>query len=160
MKTKKIVTDERIRQEENQVFAWVGKAMNILLPLSFLLKSLVLKWSFDTYVFELVAMLVISAYIIFGYWKKGLDMELGSAWQGYLYLGVGIIGTTLLMAVTNYQRYGQHYTGIWDSHFWAVILLFFLSITCLVLLLLQIISWANTYRQKQVEKELAAEMEE
>lgn len=90
MKTKKIVTDERIRQEENQVFAWVGKAMNILLPLSFLLKSLVLKWSFDTYVFELVAMLVISAYIIFGYWKKGLDMELGSAWQGYLYLGVGL----------------------------------------------------------------------
>lgn len=64
------------------------------------------------------------------------------------------------MAVTNYQRYGQHYTGIWDGHFWAVILLFFLSITCLVLLLLQIISWANTYRQKQVEKELAAEMEE
>ena len=39
---KKIVTDERVRQEENQVFAWVGRTMNFLLPLSFLIKSLVL----------------------------------------------------------------------------------------------------------------------
>ncbi|MFH0372358.1 DUF6773 family protein [Streptococcus sp. A22] len=156
---KKIVTDERVRQEENQVFAWVGRTMNILLPLSFLLKSVVLKWSFETYVFELVAMLLISAYLFYGYWKKGIDMERGPVWQGYLYLGGVIVGTTILMAWNNYQTYGQHYTGIWDGHFWAVVLIFFISMTCLVLLLLNIVSWVNTYRQKQVEKELEEEFE-
>ncbi|MGU7924877.1 DUF6773 family protein [Streptococcus suis] len=156
---KKIVTDERVRQEENQVFAWVGRAMNILLPLSFLLKSVVLKWSFETYVFELVAMLLISAYLFYGYWKKGIDMERGPAWQGYFYLGGVIVGTTILMAWNNYQIYGHHYTGIWDGHFWVVVLIFFISMTCLVLLLLNIVSWVNSYRQKRVEKELEEEME-
>ncbi|WP_105106994.1 DUF6773 family protein [Streptococcus suis] len=156
---KKIVTDERVRQEENQVFAWVGRTMNILLPLSFLLKSVVLKWSFETYVFELVAMLVVSVYLFYGYWKKGIDMERGPAWQGYFYLGGVIVGTTILMAWTNYQTYGHHYTGIWDGHFWVVILIFLVSVTCLCLLLLNILSWANKYRQKQVEKELADELE-
>ena len=156
---KKIVTDERVRQEENQVFAWVGRTMNILLPLSFLLKSVVLKWSFETYVFELVAMLVVSVYLFYGYWRKGLDMEHGSAWKGYLYLGGGIGGTTIVMAWTNYQTYGHHYTGIWDGHFWVVALTFFISMTCLVLLLLNIVSWVNSYRQKQVEKELEEELE-
>ncbi|HFI0354508.1 TPA: DUF6773 family protein [Streptococcus suis] len=156
---KKIVTDERVRQEENQVFAWVGRTMNILLPLSFLLKSVVLKWSFETYVFELVAMLVVSVYLFYGYWKKGIDMERGPAWQGYFYLGGVIVGTTILMAWNNYQTYGQHYTGMWDGHFWAVVLIFFISMTCLVLLLLNIVSWVNTYRQKQVEKELEEGME-
>ena len=156
---KKIVTDERVRQEENQVFAWVGRAMNILLPLSFLLKSVVLKWSFETYVFELVAMLVVSVYLFYGYWKKGIDMERGPVWQGYLYLGGIIVGTTILMAWNNYQTYGQHYTGIWDGYFWGVVLVFFISMTCFVLLLLNIVSWVNTYRQKQVEKELEEELE-
>lgn len=32
---KKIVTDERVRQEENRVFAWVGRTMNFLLPSHF-----------------------------------------------------------------------------------------------------------------------------
>lgn len=155
---KKIVTDERVRQEENQVFAWVGRAMNILLPLSFLLKSVVLKWSFETYVFELVAMLLISAYLFYGYWKKGIDMERGPAWQGYFYLGGVIVGTTILMAWNNYQTYGHHYTGIWDGHFWAVVLIFFISITYLILGVLAIVSWANKYRQKQVEKELEEEL--
>ncbi|HGA1492789.1 TPA: DUF6773 family protein, partial [Streptococcus suis] len=99
---KKIVTDERVQQEENQVFAWVGRTMNILLPLSFLIKSLVLKWPFDTYVFELIAMLVVSVYLFYGYWRKGLDMERGTTWQGYLYLGGVIAGTTIVMAWTNY----------------------------------------------------------
>ncbi|MGB4962995.1 MAG: DUF6773 family protein, partial [Streptococcus suis] len=85
---KKIVTDERVRQEENQVFARVGRTMNFLLPLSFLIKSLVLKWPFDTYVFELFVMLVVSFYLFYGYWRKGLDMERGTSWQGYLYIGV------------------------------------------------------------------------
>ncbi|MHC3518448.1 DUF6773 family protein [Streptococcus suis] len=156
---KKIVTDERVRQEENQVFAWVGRTMNILLPLSFLLKSVVLKWSFETYVFELVAMLLVSAYLFYGYWKKGIDMERGPAWQGYFYLGGVIVGTTILMAWNNYQIYGHNYTGIWDGHFWVVVLIFFISMTCLVLLLLNIVSWVNSYRQKQVEKELEEEME-
>ncbi|HEL1615425.1 TPA: hypothetical protein TY888_000292 [Streptococcus suis] len=156
---KKIVTDERVRQEENQVFAWVGRTMNILLPLSFLLKSVVLKWSFETYVFELVAMLLVSAYLFYGYWKKGIDMERGPAWQGYFYLGGVIVGTTILMAWNNYQIYGHHYTDIWDGHFWVVVLIFFISMTCLVLLLLNIVSWVNSYRQKQVEKELEEEME-
>ncbi len=156
---KKIVTDERVRQEENQVFAWVGRTMNILLPLSFLLKSVVLKWSFETYVFELVAMLLISAYLFYGYWKKGLDMERGTTWQAYLYLGGVIAGKTIVMAWINYQTYGQHYSGIWDWHFWVVILIFLVSVTCLYLLLLNILSWANKYRQKQVEKELADELE-
>ncbi|HEP1784746.1 TPA: hypothetical protein VB872_000465 [Streptococcus suis] len=156
---KKIVTDERVRQEENQVFAWVGRTMNILLPLSFLLKSVVLKLSFETYVFELVAMLLISAYLFYGYWKKGIDMERGPVWKGYLYLGGVIGGTTIVMAWNNYQTYGHHYTGIWDGHFWAVVLIFFISMTCLVLLLLNIVSWVNSYRQKQVEKELEEELE-
>ncbi|MBL6538082.1 hypothetical protein JNG37_04935 [Streptococcus suis] len=156
---KKIVTDERVQQEENQVFAWVGRTMNILLPLSFLIKSLVLKWPFDTYVFELIAMLVVSVYLFYGYWKKGLDMERGATWQAYLYLGGVIAGTTIVMAWTNYQTYGQHYSGIWDWHFWVVILIFLVSVTCLCLLLLNILSWANKYRQKQVEKELADELE-
>ncbi|HEM4424190.1 DUF6773 family protein [Streptococcus suis] len=156
---KKIVTDERVRQEENQVFAWVGRTMNTLLPLSFLIKSLVLKWPFDTYVFELFAMLVASVYLFYGYWKRGIDMERGPAWQGYFYLGGVIVGTTILMAWNNYQTYGQHYTGMWDGHFWGVVLVFFISMTCLVLLLLNIVSWVNSYRQKQVEKELEEEME-
>ncbi|WP_392369948.1 DUF6773 family protein, partial [Streptococcus suis] len=54
---------------------------------------------------------------------------------------------------------GQHYTGIWDWHFWVVVLIFFISMTCLVLLLLNIVSWVNSYRQKQVEKELVDELE-
>ncbi|CYV32892.1 hypothetical protein ODU14_07480 [Streptococcus suis] len=156
---KKIVTDERVQQEENQVFAWVGRTMNILLPLSFLIKSLVLKWTFDTYVFELIAMFVVSVYLFYGYWKKGLDMERGTTWQAYLYLGGVIAGKTIVMAWINYQTYGQHYSGIWDWHFWVVILIFLVSVTCLYLLLLNILSWANKYRQKQVEKELEEGME-
>ncbi|MGQ7625996.1 DUF6773 family protein [Streptococcus suis] len=156
---KKIVTDERVRQEENQVFAWVGRTMNFLLPLSFLIKSLVLKWPFDTYVFELFAMLVVSVYLFYGYWRKGLDMERGTSWQGHLYIGVVITGTTILMAWTNYQTYGQHYSGVWNWHFWAVILIFFLSITSLIFLLANLLSWANKYRQKQVEKKLIDELE-
>lgn len=88
--------------------------MNFLLPLSFLIKSLVLKWPFDTYVFELFAMLVVSVYLFYCYWRKGLDMERGTSWQVYLYIGVVIAGTTILMACTNYQTYGQHYSGVWD----------------------------------------------
>ena len=156
---KKIVTDERVRQEENQVFAWVGRTMNILLPLSFLLKSVVLKWSFETYVFELVAMLVVSVGVGWGGWGMGRDMERGSGWGGCRCLGGGIGGTTIVMAWTNYQTYGHHYTGIWDGHFWVVVLTFFISMTCLVLLLLNIVSWVNSYRQKQVEKELEEELE-
>ncbi|HFI0585922.1 TPA: DUF6773 family protein [Streptococcus suis] len=156
---KKIVIDERVQQEENQVFAWVGKTMNILLPISFLLKSLVLKWPFDTYVFELLAMLVVSVYLFYGYWRKGLDMEGGTTWQSYLYFGGVIVGTTILMAWTNYQAYGDHYTGIWDGYFWAVILIFFLSVTGLIFLLANLLSWVNKYRQKQVEKELTDELE-
>ncbi|HEL9629436.1 TPA: hypothetical protein U0K61_000566 [Streptococcus suis] len=62
------------------------------------------------------------------------------------------------MAWTNYQTYGHHYTGIWDGHFWAVVLIFFISITYLILGVLAIVSWANKYRQKQVEKELEEEL--
>ena len=156
---KKIVTDERVRQEENQVFARVGRTMNFLLPLSFLIKSLVLKWPFDTYVFELFVMLVVSFYLFYGYWRKGLDMERGTSWQGYLYIGVVITGTMILMAWNNYQTYGQHYSGVLDWHFWAVILIFFLSITSLIFLLANLLSWANKYRQKQVEKKLVDELE-
>ncbi|WP_392344052.1 DUF6773 family protein, partial [Streptococcus suis] len=122
-------------------------------------KSVVLKWSFETYVFELVAMLLISAYLFYGYWKKGIDMERGPVWQGYFYLGGVIVGTTILMAWNNYQIYGHHYTGIWDWHFWVVILIFFLSITGLIFLLANLLSWANKYRQKQMEKELVDELE-
>lgn len=86
-------------------------------------------------------------------------MERGTTWQAYLYIGVVIAGTTIVMAWTNYQTYGQHYTGIWDWHFGVVILIFFLSITGLIFLLANLLSWANKYRQKQVEKELEEEME-
>ena len=86
-------------------------------------------------------------------------MERGTSWQVYLYIGVVIAGTTILMAWTNYQTYGQHDSGVWDWHFWAVILIFFLSITSLIFLLANLLSWANKYRQKQVEKELVDELE-
>lgn len=86
-------------------------------------------------------------------------MERGTSWQGYFYLGGVIVGTTILMAWTNYQTYGQHYSGVWDWHFWAVILIFFLSITSLIFLLENLLSWANKYRQKHVEKELVDELE-
>ncbi|WP_312951668.1 DUF6773 family protein [Streptococcus parasuis] len=105
------------------------------------------------------AMLVVSVYLFYGYWRKGLDMERGTSWQGYLYIGVVIAGTTILMARTNYQTYGQHDSGVWDWYFWAVILIFFLSITSLIFLLANLLSWANKYRQKQVEKELVDELE-
>ncbi len=58
-------------------------------------------------------------------------MEQGPAWKGYLYLGGVILGTTLLVAWTNYQTYGHHYTGIWDGHFGqSFYILYFYDLSC------------------------------
>ncbi len=66
--------------------------MNILFPHSFLIMNVDFMWSFEAYVIELVAMLVISAYLFYGFWKKRIVMEREPAWQDCIYSKVWIAG--------------------------------------------------------------------
>ncbi|GGE26173.1 DUF6773 family protein [Streptococcus himalayensis] len=152
MKVKKALVDERVIGLEHQIMAEIGTILLVLLPVSALIKSAILHQPFERYSFESIAGLVALIYAIIRYVMKGLDMTRGTnVWLSGL--GMALL-TTVICSWNNYQTYGSHYHGLMDGHFWAVVLILFISSSLLVFVLYGALHLLSRYSQKKLLAQL------
>ncbi|MEW4355095.1 DUF6773 family protein [Streptococcus pneumoniae] len=151
MKAKKTLVDERVIGLEHQIMAEIGSILLMVLPISALIKSAILHQPFENYSFEIVASLVTLVYSIIRYMIKGLDMTRGgNLWlQG---LGCSLL-VTVICSWNNYQTYGSHYHGLSDGHFWAVVLILFISSSLFFYMMYGGLTLLNRYSQKKALKQ-------
>ncbi len=161
MKIKKI-KDERILQLNNKIQSEAYFVVLLLLFISIFVKFYVMDMSLSHYAVELGIIILSTVYItvrsmIIGYnfinTSKGANILTVSA---ILTLSLVI---SIINGIRNYSLYNDKYTGIFDGHFIAVLVVTFVSALIFISALFAILYFLNKKGQQRIEKKLNEEDE-
>ncbi len=161
MKIKKI-KDERILQLNNKIQSEAYFVVLFLLFVSIFIKFYVMDMSLSQYAVELGIIILSTVYItvrsvIVGYnfmnTSKGANILTVS---GVLALSLVI---SIINGIRNYSLYNDKYTGIFDGHFIAVLVVTFVSALVFISTIFAILYLLNKKGQQRIEKKLNEEDE-
>jgi uncharacterized membrane protein len=159
MKIKKI-KDERVLQLNNKIQSEAYFVVLFLLAASVFIKVYVMDMSFSQYAFELGIILLSTAYITVRSMFVGysfMDTSKSGKISAILALSLAIC---IINGIRNYSLYGYKYTGIFDGHFIAVLLITFISQAVFISVVFTILYWLNRIGQQRIEKKLNEEDEQ
>lgn len=156
MKNKK-VKDERIIQVQNKILGEAYFVMVFLLFISVLVKAYVMKSDYTNYIAELVIIVLSVIYIAVRSMVSGNNLMETSKRNKTLYV-LGTLGAstiiTVINGVKNYTNYGEHYSGLFDWHFLAALVITFISSLALISVGLLFVYLCHKKGQQRIEKKL------
>lgn len=161
MKIKKI-KDERVLQLSNKIQSEAYFVVLFLLASSVFIKSYVMDLSFSHYAVELGIIILSIAYIAVRSMLVGYDF-MDTSKSGKVLTVSMILVLSLAISITNgirnYSLYKDKYTGVFDGHFIAVLVVTFISATIFITLIFALLYWFDRQGQQRIEKKLNDEDE-
>lgn len=151
------IKDERVLQLNYKIQSEAYLLVLFLATASIIVKSYVLNFAFSQYVVELGLIIVSSLYISIRSMMLGNNIVSTTKNDKLLtVLSIVVLGLIIgiITGVKNYSLYGNKYTGIFDGHFIATILITTLSAVVFISLLFALLYWLNNKGQKMLEKKL------
>ncbi len=127
---KKKIRDERVEESKLKVYREALYVLIVVLLISFFDKSFVSKQGIESYIDELVGLLVVIMYIILrNLWLGNLVNISETINKKVILLSTFLssVALTTRFAVKNYISYMDKYTGIFDWLFWASIIIMFVQ---------------------------------
>lgn len=157
MKNNKI-KDERTIQLNNKIQSEAFLTVITLLALSIFIKSYILHMGVHSYITELAAMIISLIYLVI----RGAMIGYSDSYhfgKKFKLTAVSVLSViiTLFNCIRSYTLYKEHYTGILDPNFIAVIAVTFISSFIFITLILGIVSYIEKIGQKRLEKQLDEE---
>ncbi|MDD3889782.1 MAG: hypothetical protein PHR65_07660 [Syntrophomonadaceae bacterium] len=161
MKIKKI-KDERVLQLNNKIQSEAYFVVLFLLASSVFIKSYVMDMSFSQYAVELGIIILSTAYIAVRSMLVGYDFMATSKGGKVLTVSAIIalsLAISIINGIRNYSLYGDKYTGLFDGHFVAVLVITFISASVFITVVFALLYWFNRKGQQRIEKKLNDEDE-
>ncbi len=127
---KKKIIDERVETSKLKVYKEALYVLIVVLLMSFFDKSFVLKQGIESYIDELVGLLVVIIYIILrNLWLCNLVNISETINKKVILLSTFLssVALTIKFAINNYITYMDKYTGVFDGLFWASIMIMFVQ---------------------------------
>lgn len=156
MKEKKI-KDERIQQTRSKIFSEGFLITIFLLVISLLVKAYIMKTEYRLYIGDLGILIVSLIYVTIRGMFLGSDLLDNSAKgkkRRSLYTVILSLILTMIGGIKNYFSYKELYTGIFDKHFLAAILVYFISGIILISCVFTALHWFAKREQAQIEKKI------
>ena len=159
----KKVKDERIVQATNKILSEGYFVIVLLLIVSIVVKTYVMGEPFIHYVTEICAIIVSTIYIVIRSMLTGNNL-MDTSKRNKILTVLAILGLSLVVTISNgvknYSNYGEQYSGIFDSHFLAVLAVTFLSSAALISIAFLFIYICHIRGQRKIEKEISNDDEE
>ncbi|WP_048600787.1 DUF6773 family protein [Rubeoparvulum massiliense] len=156
------IKDERVSQLTNKIQSEAYYVALFLLTTSVFIKSYVMDMSFSQYAVELGIILLSSVYIAIRGMFLGYEFVNNSK-NGKILVVAGIVTSSLVLSIVsgikNYSLYGDKYTGIFDGHFIAALVVTFFSTMIFISVVVVLLYWMNKIGQQRIEKKLNEEDE-
>lgn len=154
------IKDERVVQLNNKIQSEAYSLVLFLATASIIVKSYVLDFAYSQYVVELGIIILSTLYISIRSMMLGNNI-VSTSKNGKLLTVLAIVGVSvtigIITGVKNYSLYGNKYTGIFDGHFIATILITSLSAVIFISLIIAALYWLNNKGQKRMEEKLNEE---
>jgi len=161
MKNKKI-KDERVLQLNNKIQSEAYFIVIFLAAVSVFIKSNVMDMSFSQYAVELGIVILSIVYIAVRSMFLGhnfMDTSKGGKVLTVSAILISSLVISIISGIRNYCLYGDKYTGIFDGHFIAVLMVTFISASVFISVVFVILYWFNMKGQQSIEKKLNEEDE-
>lgn len=156
------IKDERVSQLTNKIQSEAYYVALFLLATSVFIKSYVMDMSFLQYAVELSIIILSSVYIAIRGMFLGYEFVNNSK-NGKILVVAGIVTSSLVLSIVsgikNYSLYGDKYTGIFDGHFIAALVVTFFSTMIFISIIIALLYWMNKIGQQRIEKKLNEEDE-
>lgn len=156
------IKDERVSQLTNKIQSEAYYVALFLLATSVFIKSYVMDMSFLQYSVELSIIILSSVYIAIRGMFLGYEFVNNSK-NGKILVVAGIVTSSLVLSIVsgikNYSLYGDKYTGIFDGHFIAALVVTFFSTMIFISIIIALLYWMNKIGQQRIEKKLNEEDE-
>lgn len=156
MKNKKI-KDERIVQITNKILSETYFIIVFFLIISVAIKAYVIGQPFTHYITELGVIFLSTIYIVVRSMMTGNTL-LDTSKRSKILTILAVFGlsltVTVISGVKNYLHYGELYTGIFDLHFIAVLVVSFISSFMLISVAVFFIYLCHKKGQQKIDKEL------
>jgi len=156
MKSKKI-KDERVLQLNNKIQSEAYLIVLFLAATSVFIKSYVMDMSFSQYAVELGIIILSAGYIMVRSMLVGHNF-MNNSKKGKVLLVSAILVLSLAISfingIRNYSLYGDKYTGIFDGHFIAVLVVTFISAAVFISVVFALQYWFNMKGQQRIEKKI------
>jgi len=161
MKNKKI-KDERVVLLNNKIQSEAYSIVLFLLIASVFIKSYVMEMPLIQYTVELGIIILSVVYIAVRSMFIGYNF-MDSSKRGKVIKALIVLvlsfAVSIINGVKNYSLYHDKYTGIFDGHFIAVLVVTFISVVVFLSVTFAILFWFNNKGQQRIEKELSKEDE-
>lgn len=154
------IKDERIVREENKINSEAYYLVLFLATTSILIKSYVLDLPAASYTTELVVILVSILYVAVRSMMRGVDMMNNEKFVKRIsaaFILLGSLASSIMIAVKNYSLYHAKYTGVFDWHFIATIIVTFISSVIFLAAVFAVFYALNKAGQKRIERKLHEE---
>lgn len=156
------IKDERVLQLNNKIQSEAYFVVLFLSLASVFIKSYVMDMSFSQYAVELGIIILSTAYTAVRSMMVGYNF-MNTSKGGKVLTVSGIlalcIAITIMNGIKNYSLYGDKYTGIFDGHFIAVLVVTFISAVIFISVVFTLLYWFNRNGQQRIERMLNKEEE-
>lgn len=156
MKIKKI-KDERVLQLNNKIQSEAYSVVLFLLATSVFIKCYIMDMSFSQYEVELGIIILSISYIAVRSMLVGYNfMNTSKGGKVLTVSAILVLSLTvsIINGIRNYSLYGDKYTGIFDGHFIAVLVVTFISAAIFISVVFALLYWFNMKGQQRIEKKL------
>lgn len=162
MRNKK-VKDERIIQVQNKILGEAYFVTVLLLFISILVKTYVMKCDYTNYITELIIIILSAIYIAVRSMMCGNNL-MDTSKRNKTLCVLGAFGASIVITaingVRNYTNYGEHYSGLLDWHFLATLAVTFISSFVLISIGILFVYLCHQKGQQRIEKKLNDDIEE
>lgn len=153
---KQDMQDERILTQRRKINSEAHGILMIVLLCSMLVQQFLLNAPFEQYAVEFICFFGMSVYIIVRYMMLGLNIYgEGKRAKGIPLLNSIVTGivATAINGVLNYSKYAEHYQDN-IGLFIATLVVFFISVTASVFVVLSLLNYLNKQKQAKIQKQL------
>lgn len=156
----KKIKDERIVQMTNKILSEAYFVLVLLLIISIIIKTYIMDEPFTQYITELSVIIVSTIYIAIRSMFTGNNL-LNTSKRNKIFTVMAILGLSLAVTICNgiknYSTYGEQYSGLFDLHFLAALVVTFVSSAALVSVAFLFIYLCHKRGQKKIEKEILSD---
>ncbi len=152
--------DERIVGLTNKILGETYFIVMLLLIVSILIKSYIMKMPFTHCITELGVIILSTIYIVIRSMLTGNTL-LNTSKRNRILTILAILGLSLAVAIyngaKNYFTYGDQYSGVLDFHFLAVLAVTFLSSAAFISLAYLFLYLCHIRGNRKMEKEILSD---
>lgn len=154
---RKNIRDERVEQINTKIQKEAYFIVLLITVISIVVKSFVLEMSFEHYVVELFIIVASTVYISVRSIFLGhstMDTSKAGKRSQILFITLTSLAIAIINGIKNFGLYREHYTGLFDTKFIAVMGITFVSSFILISAVFVFAFWSNEMGRRRIERKL------